>query len=87
MEYICLKITVQLYFILERVDLCQLQNLNKKLKKLSHKTEFFLFLQGVLFFVASANKQIFCDDANFSGLQTDYCNLENESFAELIHLK
>ena len=38
-----------------------------------------------LFSAASGNRQTFCDDANFSALQNDYCNLENEPVAELIH--
>ena len=39
----------------------------------------------VLFSTASGNEQPFCGDANFFGLQNDYCNLENEPVAELIH--
>ena len=69
--------------------LFQLQNLNQKTIKTSHMAEFVDVPSGCpdLFFVASGNKQTFCNDANFSGLQNNYCNLENESVAELIHCK
>ena len=59
----------------------------QKLKKPSHMTGFFDVSAGCpdLFSVASGNKQTFCDDANFSRLQNNYCNLENEPIPDLIH--